>query len=375
MAIDIFNVSGIPLQDSLVANSIIKHGNIIVNTAGGGGHESFRQLNTSVFSGPTIAVIQEKYDARFDDPRYYSSRFLSMSSTISVSSTVSVAMIETSTLSSTISVTSTFNIDMLELQSPDATTSSTLVLWLKSRTLQFDDAGVTPTTPGTGLIQEWHDQVSTYVFDNTTVGEQPTLGLAPTGAIFAGGASNDHLANKRADSPFFQPRHASGTVMASISHDTSTSEDICFSINADDSFNRYIKFGVEEDGKASVRHRAINTTDRGGAETVAIFPSGTKTVVWWSSDGDVYRIGFNNTEQTVQVVGGHSDLGNNGRWTSDLAEADQDNVAVGAQAAGSPIFEWDGSVDEVCMWGPGPLSDTEREKVVLDMTSRGSITV
>lgn len=51
-----------------VSGSNIKNGTVITTTTFTGQYSS---LNTYVSNKPTIVDIQEKYDDRFDDPRYY----------------------------------------------------------------------------------------------------------------------------------------------------------------------------------------------------------------------------------------------------------------------------------------------------------------
>lgn len=46
----------------------IKNGTSVVSTTFTG---TYSTLNTSVINNPTIDDIKEKYDDRFDDPRYY----------------------------------------------------------------------------------------------------------------------------------------------------------------------------------------------------------------------------------------------------------------------------------------------------------------
>ena len=56
-----------------IANAIsgqpIKNGTIVVKTAGTGG--DFQTIDTYVSNVPTIGELDEKYDDRFDDERYY----------------------------------------------------------------------------------------------------------------------------------------------------------------------------------------------------------------------------------------------------------------------------------------------------------------
>lgn len=51
-----------------VSGQPIKHGVAVISTTRTGEYET---LDTYVFNTPVIADIQAKYDARFDDPRYY----------------------------------------------------------------------------------------------------------------------------------------------------------------------------------------------------------------------------------------------------------------------------------------------------------------
>lgn len=51
-----------------VSGQPIKHGAAVISTTRTGEYET---LDTYVFNTPVIADIQAKYDARFDDPRYY----------------------------------------------------------------------------------------------------------------------------------------------------------------------------------------------------------------------------------------------------------------------------------------------------------------
>lgn len=46
----------------------VKNGTSVVSTTFTG---TYSTLNTSVINNPTIDDIKEKYDDRFDDPRYY----------------------------------------------------------------------------------------------------------------------------------------------------------------------------------------------------------------------------------------------------------------------------------------------------------------
>jgi hypothetical protein len=46
----------------------IKHGTAVTTTTNTG---TYSKLDSSVFNDPVIGDIEDKYDARFDKPRYY----------------------------------------------------------------------------------------------------------------------------------------------------------------------------------------------------------------------------------------------------------------------------------------------------------------
>lgn len=50
------------------AGQPIKHGTVITTTTRTG---TYSKLDTSVYNYPVIGDIEDKYDARFDRPRYY----------------------------------------------------------------------------------------------------------------------------------------------------------------------------------------------------------------------------------------------------------------------------------------------------------------
>ena len=52
-----------------VSGSLIKNGTAVVSATVTG---QYKTLDTSVLNTPIIADIESKYDARFDNPRYYS---------------------------------------------------------------------------------------------------------------------------------------------------------------------------------------------------------------------------------------------------------------------------------------------------------------
>lgn len=52
-----------------VSGVVVKNGTAVVTCSWTG---EYSALNTAVSNQPTIADIQNKYDARFDDTRYYS---------------------------------------------------------------------------------------------------------------------------------------------------------------------------------------------------------------------------------------------------------------------------------------------------------------
>ncbi len=78
MATDIFQASGVPTLNSATAGSAIHHGSIVINAAGGGGHESFLArtgdnslLTPDILLTPLYSAISGVYETRFDDPTYY----------------------------------------------------------------------------------------------------------------------------------------------------------------------------------------------------------------------------------------------------------------------------------------------------------------
>jgi hypothetical protein len=52
----------------IVSGQPIKNGTVVVSTTFTG---EYSTLDTYVLNSPTIEEIQDKYDTRFDDPRYY----------------------------------------------------------------------------------------------------------------------------------------------------------------------------------------------------------------------------------------------------------------------------------------------------------------
>lgn len=52
----------------IVSGQPIKNGTTVVSTTFTG---EYSTLDTYVLNSPTIEEIQDKYDTRFDDPRYY----------------------------------------------------------------------------------------------------------------------------------------------------------------------------------------------------------------------------------------------------------------------------------------------------------------
>lgn len=52
----------------VVSGQPIKNGTVVVSTTVTG---EYSTLDTYVSNSPTIEEIQDKYDNRFDDPRYY----------------------------------------------------------------------------------------------------------------------------------------------------------------------------------------------------------------------------------------------------------------------------------------------------------------
>lgn len=56
------------IQEAISAN-LIKNGSIVVATGRVG--TTFLTIDTHVLNDPDISIIATKYDARFDDPRYY----------------------------------------------------------------------------------------------------------------------------------------------------------------------------------------------------------------------------------------------------------------------------------------------------------------
>lgn len=52
----------------IVSGQPIKNGTAVVSTTFTG---EYSTLDTYVLNSPTIEEIQDKYDTRFDDPRYY----------------------------------------------------------------------------------------------------------------------------------------------------------------------------------------------------------------------------------------------------------------------------------------------------------------
>lgn len=51
-----------------ISGNVVKNGSSVIYTTTTG---AFSTLNTYVKNSPTISNIESKFDARFDDPRYY----------------------------------------------------------------------------------------------------------------------------------------------------------------------------------------------------------------------------------------------------------------------------------------------------------------